>query len=79
MNQESLAGGNALRVAFVCPTAAPFFDRQQPGYTGGMEKRAWLFASGLARGTPIAWVQRMADDTSAAVDLRLLPPRPVQV
>ncbi len=52
MNRASIEGARILRVSFVCPSAAPFFDKRQPGYTGGMEKRVWLFAAGLAQGFP---------------------------
>jgi glycosyltransferase involved in cell wall biosynthesis len=82
MSLESVTGGNVLRVAFFCPTAAPFFDRQQPGYTGGMEKRAWLFATGLSQAYPecrVAAVVRPAKGRLADWhrDIRLvpLPPR----
>jgi glycosyltransferase involved in cell wall biosynthesis len=104
MNGRYPADGKLLQVTFVCPTAAPLFDKRQPGYTGGMEKRAALFAKGLSQGYPDCrvaillrpavgrlasqadkiqlvplssrrpWLQRMADDTYAAVELRLLPP-----
>lgn len=38
-----------IAIGFVCANAAPLFDSRERGYCGGMEKRAWLFATELAR------------------------------